>query len=483
MVPGTMSKVQYIRKGDFEWEIPMTGNMRVPGIIFASERILREMDPGAIKQIRDVACLPGIVGASFAMPDAHAGYGFPIGGVAAFDAAKDGVVSAGGVGFDISCGVRTLHTGLTRDDIVAVQEELADALLKAIPCGVGQGGEVTLSADSLDEMLMRGAAWAVEQGYGVPADLERIEDGGLVRGAIPEEISAEAKKRIRNQIGSLGSGNHYLEIQYVAEVLDKGRASLFGLAEGDAMVSIHCGSRGLGHQIGTDYLSEMAPKKKRKGRAADIPNRQLANAPIRSELGRRYLGAMRGGMNCALANRQVLSHFLRRTFADVLPDADLKLLYDVSHNTCKVEQHQVEGKTRKLYVHRKGATRSFPPGHESLPADIRPAGQPVLIGGSMGSSSYILAGTEEAMRKCFGSANHGAGRSLSRSEAKRVFKGADIVESLRHQGVIVRSKSVKSVAEEAPGAYKESSEVVASAVGAGLVAPVARLMPLVCVKG
>ncbi|GAB7023010.1 RtcB family protein [Salidesulfovibrio brasiliensis] len=479
----TMKQQPLIRRDEFEWELSMTGDMRVPGRVFASERIMREMDPGALRQVAEVACLPGIVRASLAMPDAHAGYGFPIGGVAAFDPDDGGVVSAGGVGFDIACGVRTLHTGLTRDDILSAQERLADALLEAVPCGVGKGGDIVLSGDELDDMLTRGAAWAVSRGCGRQEDLERIEDRGTVRGATPGEVSAEAKKRIRNQVGSLGSGNHYLEVQYAAEILDPEKAAVFGIAEGDAFVSIHCGSRGLGHQIGTDYLAQMAPKGKKKKVRLNAPNRQLANAPIRSELGKRYLGAMRCGMNCALANRQVIAHLVRRAFADAFPNADLSLLYDVSHNTCKSEEHEVDGRKRTLFVHRKGATRSFPPGHPSLPVDIREAGQPVLIGGSMGSASYILAGTEAAMQKSFGSANHGAGRSLSRTDAKKLFKGRDIAETLRHQGVIVRSRNIKSIAEEAPGAYKESSDVVTSATGAGLARPVARLMPLVCVKG
>ncbi|WP_018125369.1 RtcB family protein [Desulfovibrio oxyclinae] len=482
-------KRHLVQKSPFEWELPIHGDMRVPGIIFASESILADMDEEVLKQVRDVACLPGIVRASMAMPDAHAGYGFPIGGVAAFDPQRGGVISMGGVGFDIACGVRTLLTGLTRDDILAHQEKLADTLFASVPAGVGRGGDIVLEGDELDEMLTRGATWAVQRGLGQKADLERIEDNGISRGANPSKVSKEAKKRIRNQIGSLGGGNHYLEVQYVEEILDAEKADIFGISEGDALVSIHCGSRGLGHQIGTDFLNAMAPTKSRKGKKSKsgAPKskhpRQLAHAPIDSKEAQNYLAAMHCGINCALANRQVITHLVRKAFASVMPEATLPLLYDVSHNTCKVERHEGEHGTRKLFVHRKGATRAYPPGHPSLPEDIREAGQPVLIGGSMGSASYILAGTQEAMRKSFGSANHGAGRALSRTEAKRKFDGMDIGESLRHKGILVRSKSLKSVAEEAPDAYKKSSDVITSVTGAGLAAPVARLMPMICIKG
>jgi len=458
----------------------------VPGIIYASHALVNDMDPAAIQQVRDVACLPGIVKASMAMPDAHKGYGFPIGGVAAFDPEDDGVVSAGGVGFDIACGVRTLLTGLTRDDILARQEDLAEKLFHTVPTGVGKGGDIRLEGDEMDDMLRQGARWAVGQGYGLKRDLERIEEGGAMTGADPREVSKQAKKRMKDQIGSLGSGNHYLEVQWVEMVLDTDKAAIFGIKEGDAVVSIHCGSRGLGHQIATDYLEEMAPRRKgkRKLKGITIPNRDLACAHINSELGQRYLGAMRAGINCALANRQVIAHLVRHAFSEVFPDARLDLLYDVSHNTCKAERHDTgDGTMKTVYVHRKGATRSFPPGHPAIPADIRAAGQPVLVGGSMGTPSYILAGTKSSMQTSFGSACHGAGRALSRTAAKKRFIGRDIAESLRHQGIFVRSFSFKGIAEEAPGAYKDISDVITSATGAGLVAPVARLQPLACIKG
>lgn len=420
------------------------------------------------------------------MPDAHKGYGFPIGGVAAFDPKDGGVVSAGGVGFDIACGVRAMLTGLSRDEILVRQVELAEALFQAVPSGVGQGGCIILEGDELNNMLNGGARWAVSHGYGVHHDLERCEENGTMRGANPSDVSTQAKKRMLNQLGTLGSGNHYLEVQWVEKILAPEQAAIFGIKEGDAVVSIHCGSRGLGHQIGSDFLEQMAPRQKGKRtiRNSRIPCRELACAPINSDLGQRYLAAMRAGINCALANRQVISHLVRRAFGEILPEAQLDLLYDVSHNTCKAEKHDVgNGVMKTVYVHRKGATRSFPPGHPAIPSDIREAGQPVLVGGSMGSPSYILAGTVDSMRASFGSACHGAGRALSRSAAKKRFVGRDIAESLRHKGIFVRSFSFKGIAEEAPGAYKDISNVITSAAGAGLVTPVARLQPLICVKG
>lgn len=488
-----MKRMTMQQAGEYEWHLPMTGDMRVPGIIYASKRLIRDMDELAIQQVRDVACLPGIVGASLAMPDAHSGYGFPIGGVAAFDPNKGGIISMGGVGFDISCGVRTLLTGLTREDLIAKQEILAEALFEQVPSGVGRGGSLTVDGDELDEMLYRGAAWAVDRGFGIPEDLLRIEEKGFMRGASAKVVSVRAKDRIRDQVGTLGSGNHYLEIQYVEEILDPAKADVFGLKENDVLVSIHCGSRGLGHQIGQDFLDELAPTRaKKKGKKhtgptftslVPIPNRELACAPIHSEPGKRYIGAMQAGINCALANRQVIGHLVRQVFADIFPSAHLNLLYDVSHNTCKAETHTVDGKDKLLFVHRKGATRAFGPGHPDIPPDLQEAGQPVLVGGSMGTPSYILAGTEEAERRSFSSTCHGAGRAMSRNEAKRLFKGRDVAESLKHQGIYVRSFSFNGIAEEAPAAYKDIDEVITSATGAGLTAPVAKVRPMVCVKG
>jgi tRNA-splicing ligase RtcB len=455
--------------------------MRVPGVIFADEALIDAMDDKVAEQVGNVAALPGIVKASFAMPDAHWGYGFPIGGVAAFDPDEGGVVSAGGVGFDISCGVRTLLTGLRAGDVGPVKRALADTLFAHIPAGVGSTGSIRLGPAQMDAMLAGGARWAVAQGYGSGEDLERIEERGSARGADPAAVSEAAKRRQRDEMGTLGSGNHYLEVQRVARIHDAAAAKAFGLEEDAVVVSIHCGSRGLGHQIGTEYLREMAIAAKASGIA--LPERELACAPIRSTVGERYLAAMRAGINCALANRQILTHLVRNAFRSVLPRARLELLYDVSHNTCKVEEHAVDGERRRLFVHRKGATRAFGPGHADLPAAFSSTGQPVLIGGSMGTASYVLAGTVRGMRAAFGSACHGAGRSMSRHEALRHWSGRAVVDELAGRGILIRSPSQRGVAEEAPGAYKDVTEVVDAADRAGLARKVARLEPIVCVKG
>jgi tRNA-splicing ligase RtcB len=463
------------------WRIPRQGDMRVPAVIYADDGLIRDMDDKVYEQAANVARLPGIVAASYAMPDAHWGYGFPIGGVAAFDPAEGGVVSAGGVGFDISCGVRTLHTGLKRPDVLAVQQALADSLAYRTPAGLGSRGQIRLSAKEMDRMLEGGAAWAVGQGYGETADLARIEEGGRMAGADPSQVSDKAKQRQRDEMGTLGSGNHYLEVQVVTALFDEEIARVYGLAEGDVVVSIHCGSRGLGHQIGTEYLKRMLLAAGQHG--IRLPDRELACAPIGSPVGRSYLGAMRAGINCALANRQILTHLTRKAFADILPEARIDLLYDVSHNTCKVEEHLVDGVKRRLYVHRKGATRAYGPGHPDVPEPLRPAGQPVLIGGTMGTASYILAGTARSEHEAFSSACHGAGRAMSRHAATRQWQGRSVVDELARRGILIRSPSLRGIAEEAPGAYKDVSAVVDAAHAAGLARKVARLEPLICIKG
>ena len=469
------------RRSEYEWEIAQHGGMLVPAVVYASEALLREMDHKVYEQAVNVAMLPGIVKASYAMPDAHWGYGFPIGGVAAFDPDQGGVVSAGGVGFDISCGVRCLHTGLGRADILAVQKDLADMLYYRIPAGVGSTGTIHLDATEMDAMLTGGARWAVERGWGRAEDLERIEEHGAMKGAEPRQVSQHAKKRQRDEMGTLGSGNHYLEVQEVTAVYDPAVASTFGLAQGDVVVMIHCGSRGLGHQIGTEFLKKMAMAA--ASYSIQLPDRELACAPINSDIGREYLGAMRAGINCALANRQILTHLVRKVFGDILPQARLPLLYDVSHNTCKVEEHRVDGQMRKLYIHRKGATRAFAPGHPDLPEPLRAAGQPVLIGGSMGTGSYVLTGTKASEALAFSSACHGAGRAMSRHQAYRTWHGRQVIDELAARGILIRSPSSRGVAEEAPGAYKDVSAVVDTADAAGLARKVARLEPLICVKG
>ena len=463
------------------WQIAPHGTMRVPAIIYADEQLIRDMDNKVYEQICNVATLPGIVKAAYAMPDAHWGYGFPIGGVAAFDPDEGGVISAGGVGFDISCGVRTLHTGLRRQDIQQHKEALAEALFYQIPAGVGSTGAIRLSHPEMNAMLRGGAQWAVSQGYGTDPDLVRTEEHGCMLGAQPECVSDMAKQRQRDEMGTLGSGNHYLEVQHVTHIDNQAIASVYGIEEGDVLISIHCGSRGLGHQIGTEFLKEMAVSAMQHG--IHLPDRELACAPINSEIGQRYLGAMRAGINCALANRQILTHLTRKAVAHIIPEAKLSLLYDVSHNTCKLEQHDVDGSPRKLFIHRKGATRAYGPEHPDVPEPLRAVGQPVLIGGSMGTGSYILAGTKESEQQAFSSACHGAGRSMSRHQATRRWKGRALVDELAERGIIVKSPSLRGVAEEAPGAYKDVSEVVMAADKAGLAKTVARLEPLIVIKG
>jgi tRNA-splicing ligase RtcB len=452
--------------------------MRVPGIIYAGEKLIEDMDEKVREQLSNVASLPGIQRAAYAMPDAHWGYGFPIGGVAAFDPNEGGVISAGGVGFDISCGVRALHTTVSLSDLEQHKIALADALFRSIPAGVGSTGMIRLNEAEMDEMLSGGARWAVARGYGIEQDLERIEENGRAEGARPECVSHEAKKRQAHEMGTLGSGNHYLEVQRVAEIFDREAADTFGFHLDDIVVSIHCGSRGLGHQVGTDYLKSMVIEGVRP-----IPDRELACAAIHSELGQRYLGAMRAATNCALANRQIITHLVREAFNEVFLGASLALCYDVSHNTCKVEEHRLNGKAQELFVHRKGATRSFGPGHLALPRSLRAAGQPVLIGGTMGTESYVLVGTEESERLAYSSACHGAGRAMSRTQATKLWQGRKLIDELGSKGILIRTRSYRGVAEEAPGAYKDVSAVAEAAEHAKLARRVARLVPLICVKG
>jgi tRNA-splicing ligase RtcB len=454
--------------------------MRVPAIIYATESLIQDMDEKVREQISNVAMLPGIVKAAYAMPDAHWGYGFPIGGVAAFDP-YDGVISAGGVGFDVSCGVRTLRTGLTIAEVEAVKEELAEALFRAVPAGLGSHGKIHLDTAGMRKMLEGGALWAVEQGYGRVEDLAYVEEGGRMEGAVPGEVSEQAIKRQQDEMGTLGSGNHYLEVQRVAEVYDEDTAKAFGLARDNVVVSIHCGSRGLGHQIGTEYLKRMVLTA--AGHGIELPDRELACAPISSDVGQSYLGAMRSAINCALANRQIITHLVRQAFAAVLPDADLPLVYDVSHNTCKVERHEVNGELRELYVHRKGATRAFGPGHAELPEAYRQTGQPVIIGGTMGTASHVLAGTPQGEAMSLSSSCHGAGRAMSRHEALKHWQGRSLVDSLAARGIIIKTRTYRGVAEEAPGAYKDVDAVAEAADASGLSRRVARLEPVICIKG
>ncbi len=469
------------RISETEWRLPASDAMRVPAVIFGSAALLGDMDDKVLEQIRNVACLPGIVDAAYAMPDAHWGYGFPIGGVAAFDPDEGGVISAGGVGFDISCGVRVLLTRLRRADIEKLKNDLADSLFRNIPAGVGSTGKIALDAHEMDRMLENGAGWAIAQGYGTPADLERIEESGHMAGALPDAVSARAKKRQRDEMGTLGSGNHYLEVQEVTAIHDEAAGRAFGLRLGEIVVGIHCGSRGLGHQIGTEFLREMAIAA--PSHNIVLPDLELACAPIRSELGQRYLGAMRAGINCAFANRQILTHLTRRVFGHFFPGISIDLLFDVSHNTCKEEQHDVSGQRRRLFVHRKGATRAFGARHPDLPAVYAEVGQPVFIGGSMGTASAIMAGAPARPERAFASACHGAGRAMSRHQALRQWHGRQVIDDLAKRGIVIKSPSARGVAEEAPGAYKDIDAVVEAAHVAGLARKVARLEPVICVKG
>jgi tRNA-splicing ligase RtcB len=473
---------------DWEWELPKSGDMRVPGWIFASEAILKPLldqkghEWNALEQVKNVASLPGIVKASIAMPDVHPGYGFPIGGVAAFDP-EEGVVAMGGVGFDINCGVRVLITPLSREDIEAKKEEVADRLFSHVPAGLGSTGKLKLTERGIDEVLRKGAYFALERGYGVPEDLAYIEEGGRMEGADPAAVSFKAKQRQFKQVGTLGSGNHYLEVQYVEEIYDREAAAAYGLEEGQILIAIHCGSRALGHQIGQDSLQELERASKKYG--IPIRERELVCAPIRSPEGQKYLSAVFAGINCAFANRQVIAHLVREALAPAfgLPFEKIRTLYDVGHNNVKFERHKVNGEERELLVHRKGSTRAFGPGRPENPEPYRKVGHPIFVGGTMGTSSYILRGTEKGMDRVWGSGVHGAGRAMSRAKAKRTWRGERLIQELGQRGIVVRAHSLAGAAEEAPGAYKDVDLVVEAAVGAGLNAKVARVRPLVCIKG
>ncbi len=469
------------------WELPVTykPGMKVPGLIFADDALLRLMEGDqSIEQVANVAFLPGIVGRSIAMPDIHWGYGFPIGGVAAMRV-EDGVVSPGGVGFDINCGTRVITTGLDEAEVRPILKPLVDQLFRDVPSGLGHEGAIALSGRQLDEVMVRGAAWAVEHGYGEEDDLGAIESGGRIPGADPHAVGDRPRKRGADQLGTLGSGNHFLEVQVVDEIFDPPVAAVFGLRPHQVIVFLHTGSRGFGHQVCQDYLGQMEAETKRLG--IHLPDRQLACAPIRSEAGRRYLAAMACAANYAFANRQVITHRVRQAFARVTrrreSELGLRVLYDVAHNIAKIERHVVDGVEQELCVHRKGATRAFPAGHPDVPARYRDAGQPVLVPGDMGRYSYILVGAPRAMAESWGSTCHGAGRVQSRQGAKKALRGVDLAQRLAERGIYVRAQSKAGLAEEASEAYKDVKEVVDVLVRAGLCRAVARLRPIGVVKG
>jgi tRNA-splicing ligase RtcB len=401
--------------------------------------------------------------------------------VAAFDPEAGGIISAGGVGFDISCGIRFLRTGLDREDFLPLLRTVSDSLFRDIPAGVGEGGQLRFSPAELDRVLEGGARWAVEEGFGNAAELEYVEEHGCMADAVPGNVSPLAKSRQRGEMGTLGSGNHYLEVQWVERIHDAEAAQAFGLHEGQIVVSIHCGSRGLGHQVGTDYLVSLAKAAARLGLV--LPDRELACAPIRSPEGREYIGAMNAAMNCALANRQILAHITRKVFNHYFPGVPVETLFDVSHNTCKPERHSVKGGERLVYVHRKGATRAFGPGHPAVPERYRAVGQPVIIGGSMGTGSYVLAGSPTSEARAFSSASHGAGRAMSRHKALQHWRGRQLVDELAERGILVRTRSMRGAAEEAPGAYKDLEVVAEATEQAGLARRVAAVRPLTCIKG
>ncbi|TNF32348.1 MAG: RtcB family protein [Deltaproteobacteria bacterium] len=467
------------------YRIPKTGRMRVPGVVYSSPELVDDLrDDPSLEQVANVAQLPGIVGASLAMPDIHWGYGFAIGGVAAFDP-DEGVLSPGGVGYDINCGVRLLRTRLSRDEVVPRLETLVGALHRAIPSGVGSKSHRTLTTGELAQVLVRGARWAVDHGYGEPADLDVIEEGGTFAGADPDAVSDRAKQRGLPQLGSLGSGNHFGEVGVVAEIYDPAAAEAFGLHLGQVTVMLHSGSRGLGYQVCSDSLEEMLKASARYGIA--LPDRQLCAAPLSSPEARRYFGAMASAVNYAFANRQMLTHFTRQAFAEVFGrsagELGMGLVYDVCHNIAKWETHRVDGRERRLCVHRKGATRAFGPGHADVPGRYRAVGQPVLIPGDMGRYSYVLAGTQRALDETFGSCCHGAGRRMSRHKALAVTRGRSIGKELAERGIQVRSDSRRTLGEEAPEAYKDVAEVVDAVAGAGIARKVAKLVPIAVVKG
>jgi len=476
------------RLDQFKYRIPQDykPGMRVEGIIYASEALLPDIvSEEAPEQVANVACLPGIVKASLAMPDIHWGYGFPIGGVAAFNV-DEGVISPGGVGYDINCGVRLLTTTLHKLDLKDKLEKLVRRMASNVPSGVGSEGKIRVSRAEMDALLCYGARWAVEKGYGHKEDLEAIESYGEMPGADPGKVSHRAKERGYSQVGSLGAGNHFLEVQEVVEIYDKALAEAFGIKEvGQITILIHTGSRGLGHQVCSDYIEVMQQAVRKYG--ISLPDRQLSCAPVKSDEGQSYFQAMRSATNFAWANRQLITHWVREAVVSVFNlserELGLQVVYDVAHNVAKIEEHEVDGKKMTLCVHRKGATRAFPAGNPELPERYRKVGQPVLIPGDMGRCSYVLVGTELAMKETFGSTCHGAGRVKSRSQAKREIRPQELLAELQKKGILVQAASRETLVEEAPDAYKDVTQVVEAVAGAGISRKVAKMQPLGVIKG
>jgi len=470
-----LDHVRWLLDKDFKAE------MRVTGLIYGDSYIIQNLEKeGALEQIANVACLPGILKHSYAMPDVHWGYGFPIGGVAAFSM-DDGIISPGGVGYDISCGVRVMLTFLDQDEVKPHIDELTAAIFTKVPCGVGSKGAIKIGESDLLDVLANGALWAVKKGYGTKEDLECIEESGRLPHANASYVSKKALERGKPQLGTLGSGNHFLEIQVIDEIYDENVARRFGLNLGQVTVMIHCGSRGLGHQVCDDYIKVMLRAMTKYG--IKVPDRQLCCAPLKSQEAREYLGAMQAAANYALANREIIGHMVRDVFLRFFPKAELKLLYDVSHNMAHIEKHELDGIIMDVCVHRKGATRAFPPDHPSLPEKYRPVGQPVIIPGSMGTESYILVGTKRGMEECFASTCHGAGRVLSRKAAMKSEDADTVLKRLEQRGIKVMADQMGTIREEIPEAYKDVSRVVDVVEKAGISRKVARLRPLAVIKG
>jgi tRNA-splicing ligase RtcB len=478
-------EIKLIKIHDYLWEIPKRGGMHVPGRIYATESMLKDIQRDkSLEQVINVAHLPGIQKYSIAMPDIHLGYGFPIGGVASMDA-EEGVISPGGVGSDINCGVRLMRTHLTEEEVRPKLKELVVELFHRVPCGVGAGGKIKLSKSDYKALMEKGAKWAIERGWGEAEDLERIEDHGTLSGSDPDAISNKAYERGSDELGTLGSGNHFLEVDVVEEVYNPGVADAFGLFKSQVCVQIHCGSRGFGHQTCTDYIDKMISYMRREG--INLPDKQLACAHIKSKEGRSYLSAFTAAVNYAWTNRQVIMAFARDAFYNVFRIGPRELgghlVYDVSHNIAKFEEHKVDGEIKRVCVHRKGATRAFPKGHTLIPEVYRNVGQPVLIPGDMGRASFVLVGTEAALEETFGSSCHGAGRMLSRNEAVRRGKGRDLFAELEQKGIVLMARGKRTVLEEMPEAYKYVEDVCDVVHNAGIARKVARLRPIGVIKG
>jgi len=472
-----MYKEQLKKIDENIYELPKTGRMLVPGKLFLSEKLLKLVEDDALKQIANVSMLPGIQKFAIGLSDMHTGYGFPIGGVAAFDV-DEGIISPGGVGYDINCSVRLLKTNLTLEDVEKNKKEIINKLFRDVPSGVGEKGRIKLSKEDLDKVLKEGAVWAVENGYGVKEDYLHTEENGCMKNANPEFVSQRARARGVPQLGSLGAGNHFLEIQVIDEIFDKEIAKVFGLEKDQVTIMIHCGSRGLGHQVASDYIKLMEEKY-----GWPEQDRELVNAPIKSELGKKYFSAMACAANFAFCNKQIITHFIRESMIKMFPDFKADVVYDVCHNIAKFEVHNIDGKEKEVLVMRKGATRSFGPGRKEIPEDYRDVGQPIIIPGSMGTASYVLVGTKKAEEISFGSTAHGAGRVMSRHSALRQFSGEEIKKDLAKKNIEIKAGSWESIAEEGPEVYKDIDEVVSVSRNVGIGNFVARMKPLGVIKG